>query len=331
MFQFAWARHIAEGFAVVGVRQPRRQGVLRVLSRLIYKLLRSAVSRSVPGGSARALAYPARIVAEYAVTAPALHDLGVLPFRQSQASLRTSDTLFILWSAPSINDLSSRQWTVIGRHDSIGFNSWALHDFVPNFYFAQHFPDQVTERLLSDDYLTQIVLLGDNIARAGLETAGLRSFLTRISPGRTWYLPELPVSEAFVGASAVEVLQFLRAIGLWEHGHVPRIAPKFRSTIGLAASFGYAMGYRSIVVCGSDPLTPGHFWDERQSGVAVRYRKYRDYFRSDLWTHESRLFSPNTVSDYLRAVNDDLRLHADGQVFSGDVAGGSYGLPSYWT
>ncbi|MGC1298446.1 MAG: hypothetical protein WA869_25750, partial [Alloacidobacterium sp.] len=54
------------------------------------------------------------------------------------ASLRASDTLFILGSAWSINDISDERWQIIGRHDSVGINFWPVHPFVPRFF---HFED----------------------------------------------------------------------------------------------------------------------------------------------------------------------------------------------
>jgi hypothetical protein len=47
---------------------------------------------------------------------------------------KTSDTLYILGSGISIMDLNQEQWNVISSHDSIGFNSWMHHPFVPTYY-----------------------------------------------------------------------------------------------------------------------------------------------------------------------------------------------------
>src|SRR5277367_6231679 len=47
---------------------------------------------------------------------------------------KTSETLFVLGSAWSINDISDERWQIIGRHDTIGFNFWPAHPFIPRFY-----------------------------------------------------------------------------------------------------------------------------------------------------------------------------------------------------
>jgi hypothetical protein len=51
---------------------------------------------------------------------------------------KTSDTLYILGSGPSINHLSSKCFSLIKEADSIGFNFWFAHEFVPSFYCFQH-------------------------------------------------------------------------------------------------------------------------------------------------------------------------------------------------
>src|ERR1700732_770880 len=50
---------------------------------------------------------------------------------------QNSDTLFILGSGPSINQISSERWAAISHHDTIGFNFWLYHRFVPKIYFAE--------------------------------------------------------------------------------------------------------------------------------------------------------------------------------------------------
>lgn len=49
--------------------------------------------------------------------------------------LRTSEKLFILGSGLSINEIVD--WAHIAAHDSVGFNFWLIHDFVPDFYFIE--------------------------------------------------------------------------------------------------------------------------------------------------------------------------------------------------
>src|SRR5262249_36622754 len=50
---------------------------------------------------------------------------------------RRSETLFILGSGPSINQISEERWRFIASHDSVGVNMWLYHRFVPTFYVVE--------------------------------------------------------------------------------------------------------------------------------------------------------------------------------------------------
>ena len=54
---------------------------------------------------------------------------------------KKTDTLFILGSGASINELTQEQWGFIKQHDSVGFNNWVVHKFVPDFYMFEAVAD----------------------------------------------------------------------------------------------------------------------------------------------------------------------------------------------
>ncbi len=60
-----------------------------------------------------------------------------IPFLEKFSYAKKSDTLFILGSATSVFDLTANQWELIKQHDSVGFNLWLVHDFVPDFYMFE--------------------------------------------------------------------------------------------------------------------------------------------------------------------------------------------------
>src|SRR5205823_1453288 len=61
--------------------------------------------------------------------------LGIALLHQVDLSTyKKSDTIFLLGSGPSINHISPDRWACIAQHDSIGFNFWVLHPFVPTLY-----------------------------------------------------------------------------------------------------------------------------------------------------------------------------------------------------
>ena len=52
--------------------------------------------------------------------------------------LKSSDTVFLLGSGRSINEIREDRWQVIGRHDSIAMNFWLAHAFVPRIYLFEN-------------------------------------------------------------------------------------------------------------------------------------------------------------------------------------------------
>jgi hypothetical protein len=66
-----------------------------------------------------------------AANLPLLHELCLAP-------LKTSDTVFILGSGWSINEIPDERWSAIARHESIGFNFWPVHPFVPCIFVFEN-------------------------------------------------------------------------------------------------------------------------------------------------------------------------------------------------
>lgn len=60
-----------------------------------------------------------------------------IPFLSKFSYQKKSDTLFILGSGASVLDLSPEDWALIKQHDSVGFNLWLVHDFVPDLYMFE--------------------------------------------------------------------------------------------------------------------------------------------------------------------------------------------------
>ena len=54
---------------------------------------------------------------------------------------KTSNTIYILGSGPSILNISKEEWAHIQNHDSIGFNHWYAHGYEPTFYDLSYLAD----------------------------------------------------------------------------------------------------------------------------------------------------------------------------------------------
>lgn len=52
---------------------------------------------------------------------------------------KNSDTVVIFGSGSSINEINEDQWNFIRSVDTIGFNLWFIHDFIPTYYHSETF------------------------------------------------------------------------------------------------------------------------------------------------------------------------------------------------
>jgi len=174
---------------------------------------------------------------------------------------KSSDTVFILGSGPSINDITERQWNKIAECDSIGFNYWFAHDFVPDIYVFQS-PNDKMLRLLSDNYELYknipFIIRGTGFAQGKFDFNDERLNLLKQNP--VFYLNEYPISSK-CSIDPELLYKYMDALGFMAYAEIPKFIPKWRSTIGLLIMLSYNMGYKNIVLCGVDMMKSDHFWD----------------------------------------------------------------------
>ena len=75
--------------------------------------------------------------------AAAAAGVSVFSPRELETALRSkpeASVFFILGSGSSVNKLSEEQFSMIGRHRSVGINYWAGHPFIPDFYALESMP-----------------------------------------------------------------------------------------------------------------------------------------------------------------------------------------------
>lgn len=60
---------------------------------------------------------------------------------RGSAKALLTDTVFILASGPSVNELTSTQFVEMSNHTSIGISHWAVHPFAPDFLSIEQVED----------------------------------------------------------------------------------------------------------------------------------------------------------------------------------------------
>jgi len=181
--------------------------------------------------------------------------------RERWAEHKTSDTLFVIGSGPSVNNLSEAQWQHIGEHDSIGLN----------FAF-------LTRRPMTYFYLGYEPSSKDSILKAfsGEVREAYRHTL--------WFLPTkvLPrlvhprtISEFFPPEPKLALFDLPPGLTLDSDRAFTRedfeFSLNYRGVMGVGLHLADLMDYKNIVLVGVDLHTFHHFFDE--DPVMVEERK----------------------------------------------------------
>lgn len=186
------------------------------------------------------------------------------------AALKKSSTVFVLGSGPSVNDLGPEEWSHIAAHDSIGFNYWLVHDFVPTFYFFEPSGDDekyaVFLKLLrarETSYegvpisaeIKHFTSLGQYFGRRSLE-----DFPQRIRANL--YLHTAYNVVTYHRPVVTAALIAWRMLGSYRRFRFDRLIHHCAS-VDKMVMFAVLAGYREIVLVGVDLNSTRYFWEEQ--------------------------------------------------------------------
>jgi hypothetical protein len=180
---------------------------------------------------------------------------------------KTSDTIFIMASGSSISSYSKDNWDIIKSHDSIGFNFWPVHDFIPTYYQVE-IPQASLDRVAT---LAMIL----NFKKNAYKSVPIILKTTHITPSRRdvffqtldeSYLPNIYISRmipipGLATAAKRKSIELLNRIGYFEYGK------RFNSVTGWASSItdllhiALRFGYKNIVLCGVDLNDSRYFYE----------------------------------------------------------------------
>lgn len=228
---------------------------------------------------------------------------------------KKSDTIFILGSGPSINDISEQQWNVIGKHDSIGFNWWLAHDFVPGFYMFQSAREGMLN-ILRDKHQqyekVPFLIRGSLFASGRFDFTDPRLNLLKNNP--VYFVNEYPISST-CAIDPVLLIRYVEALGYMTYGTVASFIPKWRGTLGLLISLSWQMGYKNIVLCGMDMHKSDHFWDYSPYTNLRSIYELPEPGRSNINTFTDSKWSPNTVPEYVYSLAEWMKKKRDVSIF----------------
>lgn len=180
---------------------------------------------------------------------------------------KTSDTLFILGSGSSISSYSKKHWDIIQNHDSIGFNFWPVHDFIPTYYQVE-IPQANLDRVTT---LAKIINFKQNAYRN--VPIILKSY--HITPSRRdsffqalneSYLPNIYVSPmipipGLAIATKRKSIEFLDRLGYFDTGKCFNSVTGWASSVSDLVHIAVKFGYKNIVLCGVDLNDSRYFYE----------------------------------------------------------------------
>jgi hypothetical protein len=182
---------------------------------------------------------------------------------------KSSDTLFVLGSGPSINRISAERWKLIAAHDTVGFTWWLYHSFVPKFYLLE-----VIEKDGSPEAFDAYLSLAGR--RAADYASTVKVAMEFHQPG-TQTLDHLPPAfrknlfAAYkIEAPARNEDELARALRYLQGRGAFQVTGRFSSLLKYAASlttmlvFALKLGYKRVVLCGIDLKTPDNFYQDRR-------------------------------------------------------------------
>lgn len=176
---------------------------------------------------------------------------------------KSSDTLFVMASGPSINRIPEQRWRAIRSADSFGFNFWPYHSFVPTMYFFEsttvwHGTDAASVqeawaqllallRRRAADYRNVLKVVMD-LAKPGHQSA----FDVAPEFRENLYCAYSVVAAARTDDEFTYALRYLKSWGVFRPRFRTSFLFKHAATLSTLVALGAVMGYRKIVLCGVD-------------------------------------------------------------------------------
>ena len=240
---------------------------------------------------------------------------------------KSSDTIFILGSGPSLNSLSLEQINHIKKHDSFGINySFFKREIIPTYHsFGWHKGRYNRWKVLfspfRERYKDVVVMMHTKALYSRLVHPRFIPILFPIDP--IIFLYTIPESIILKEERMITDEEFNKSL-------------LYRGSLSLALDLVVRMGYIRIVLLGVDLDTNKHFWyqySEMQPDKIMHEEAYKNMNSESRF--ESQITKPNKMlsfDKYLFYISRDLKKVRGISLYSGfNNRILSDFLPSYFT
>jgi hypothetical protein len=242
------------------------------------------------------------------------------------SSLKSSETVFILGSGPSINDISDDRWEFIRKHDTLGFNWWPLHRVVPKIYVFESI--QTNSELFpyfmkmlqscADAYLDTIKIVN------AIEDIDFRGQLLYTAPEEFKRNMYVALAVPVVARNVDELRRGLRFIlrmgGLAPCRSIPWLF-KYGGSVTAMIDLALRIGYKRIVLCGIDLGPQEYFYQDpqlypetadwefaprNQPHLTTRQLEYLVPAQQVIWTMDEEILRPRGIELFVENSSSTL-------------------------
>ena len=163
-----------------------------------------------------------------------------------------------------------RRWDVIVRHDTIGFNFWPVHPFVPRIFVFENLSTSIQQDLYRAFFTTIQRRAQDYRHTVKIATEPYpqseRQLLHELPPGfrENLYVGYTAPVTARSEAELETGIRFLRSRGVFEPGDNLEWLFKYGGSVIAMLSLAVRMNYQRIVLCGIDLGRQDYFYHDRE-------------------------------------------------------------------
>ena len=239
---------------------------------------------------------------------------------------KTSETIFILGSGPSLGSLSAKQWEAISEHDSFGINYSFLMEHVPTYHLQEFNVNKEVKYLFNKVFETRQERYRNGVWCCN-EKMTQRFGHPRLVP---FFFPKKPVCYQYDLPPAITLdadRPFIDKdfeISLLYRGTMTQV-------LELAINH---FKYKHIVLLGVDLDTYDHFYSN-----LAEMREFWELAEKNYTSDKNKFFplmvpkkgKERPIDEYLYALGDYLKRKRDVTLYTGLKTNMLYPqLPAYW-
>ena len=249
----------------------KKSGIQLTMERALYKSAQSIINTlNTEKGISFSHVYLSVLKAQRVTTYLKKSNLGIPIYKSDIQKYTSSNTLFILGSGSSINNVSKKKWEKIRKNDSIGLNRWPIHPHKPTLLvFELPWADNVEYTKEYLNLLRKTKKKYKDVPKIikGISLSSLKHVRFELIPD---FLLDNLLLASDTGFGGIvdwnsrpetnrELLGYLLSNGFFKTGYLGAQYKK-RGSVSFTLHLAKALGYKNIVLCGVDMDDRGYFF-----------------------------------------------------------------------